>query len=117
MKQYVLSIYQPDSAPPPPDVLEQVMRDVRAVDDEMRAAGVWVFAGGLHAPSSATVIDPRREGMPMIDGPYAEGKEHIGRLVIITTDNLDDALAWARKVARATTLPVEVRPFQGELED
>ena len=117
MKQYMLSIYQPDGAPPPPEVLEQVMRDVRAVEDEMRAAGVWVFAGGLHAPSSATVIDPRSEGMPMIDGPYAEGKEHIGGVVIITADNLDDALAWGRKVARATTLPVEVRPFQGELED
>lgn len=117
MKQYVFSIYQPDSDPPPPDVLEEVMRDVRAVEDEMRAAGVWVFAGGLHPPSSATVVDPRSEGMPMIDGPYAEGKEHIGGLVIIKTDNLDDALAWGRKVARATTLPVEVRPFQGELED
>jgi hypothetical protein len=117
MKQYVLSIYQPDSAPPPPDVLDEVMRDVRAVEDEMRAAGVWVFAGGLGPPGSATVVDPRSEGMPMIDGPYAEGKEHIGGLVIVRTDNLDDALAWGRKVARATTLPVEVRRIQGGSED
>jgi hypothetical protein len=117
MKQYVLSIYQPDRDPPPPDVLEEVMRDVRAVEDEMRAAGVWVFAGGLHPPSSATVVDPRSDGMPMIDGPYVEGKEQIGGLVIIKSDNLDDALAWGRRVAGATTLPVEVRPFQGELED
>jgi hypothetical protein len=55
--------------------------------------------------------------MPMTDGPYVEGKEHIGGVVIIKAEGLDEALAWGRKVARATTLPVEVRPFQGELED
>jgi hypothetical protein len=117
MKQYALSIYQPDTDPPPPDVLEEVMRDVRAVEDEMRAAGAWVFSGGLHAPSTATVLDPRSDEMPMTDGPYVEGKEHIGGLVIIKAESLDEALAWGRKVARATTLPVEVRPFQAELED
>jgi hypothetical protein len=117
MKQYLLSIYQPDGDPPPPDVLEKVMRDVRAVENEMNAAGAWVFGNGLHGPSSATVINPRREGMPMTDGPYVEGKEHIGGVVIVKADNLDEALAWGRKVAQATTLPIEVRPFHGELED
>jgi len=112
MKQYLLTIYQPDGDPPPPDVLEEIARDVRAVDAEMRAAGVWVFAGGLHAAETATVLDPRRDELPMLDGPYVEGKEHIGGLVIIAVDSLDEALAWGRKVARATTLPVEVRPFQ-----
>jgi hypothetical protein len=117
MKQYLLSIYQPDSDPPPPDVLAEIMRDVSAVDQELRSAGAWVFSGGLHAPSTATVIHPRREGVPMTDGPYVEGKEHIGGVTIISAANLDDALAWGRKLARATTLPIEVRPFQGELED
>ena len=117
MKQYLLSVYQPAGDPPAPDVLEQIARDVRAVDDEMRAVGVWVFAGGLHAPDTATVLDPRRDGLPMLDGPYVEGKEHIGGLVIITVDSLDEALAWGRKVASATTLPVEVRPFHGQAED
>jgi hypothetical protein len=117
MKQYMLSIYQPDSDPPPPDVLEAVMGAVGAVEDEMRAAGVWVFAAGLGRPSSAKVVDPRSERMPMIDGPYTEGKEHIGGLVVIKVDKLDDAVAWGRKVARATTLPVEVRRIEGELED
>ena len=83
----------------------------------MRAAGAWVFSGGLHAASTATVLNPRSDEMPMIDGPYVEGKEHIGGLVIVKAESLDEALAWGRKVARATTLPVEVRPFQGELED
>jgi hypothetical protein len=116
MKQYLLSIYQPDGDPPPAEVLEKITAEVMAVEDEMRAAGAWVFSGGLHNASTATVLDPRSEAMPMTDGPYVEGKEHIGGLVIIKAESLDDALAWARKTARATTLPVEVRPFQGELE-
>ena len=117
MKQYLLSIYQPDGDLPPPEVLEKIAGEVRAVQDEMRAAGAWVFSGGLHAASTATVLDPRTDGMPMTDGPYVEGKEHIGGLVIIKAESLDEAVAWGEKVARATTLPIEVRPFQGELED
>ena len=117
MKQYLLSIYQPDGDPPPPEVLERIMEDVRAVDEEIRAAGAWVFTGGLHAPSTATVLNPRSDEMPMTDGPYVEGKEHIGGLTIITANSLDEALAWGGKLAQATTLPVEVRPFRGEVED
>ena len=117
MKQYLLSIYQPDGDIPLPEVLEKISGEVRAVEEDMYAAGAWVFAGGLHAPSTATVLDPRSDEMPMTDGPYVEGKEHIGGLVIIKAESLDEALAWGRKVARATTLPVEVRPFQGDLED
>jgi hypothetical protein len=117
MKQYLLSIYQPDGDPPPAEVLERVMHDVRAVDQELRAAGAWVFSGGLHAPSTATVLDPGSEAMPMTDGPYVEGKEHIGGLTIIKASDLDEALRWGRKLACATTLPIEVRPFQGEIQN
>jgi hypothetical protein len=117
MKQYLLSIYQPDGDLPSADVVREIMVDVRAVDAELRSAGAWVFSGGLHAASTATVVHPRREGMPMTDGPYVEGKEHIGGLTIIKAASLDEALEWARELARATTLPIEVRPFQGELED
>lgn len=117
MKQYLLSIYQPDGDIPAPEVLEKISGDVQAVQEEMRAAGAWVFSGGLHAATTSTVLDPRGDQMPMTDGPYVEGKEHIGGLVIIKAESLDGALAWGQKVARATTLPVEVRPFQGEVED
>lgn len=117
MKQYLLSIYQPDTDPPPAEVLGPIMRDVEAVRQEMCAAGAWVFSGGLHPPSTATVVHPRREGMPMTDGPYVEGKEHIGGLTVIKAADLDEALEWGKKLARATTLPIEVRPFQGEWED
>ena len=117
MTRYLLSIYQPDGDLPAPEVLEKISREVQAVREDMRAAGAWVFSGGLHASSTATVLYPRSDEMPMTDGPYVEGKEHIGGLVIVNAESLDEALAWGRKVARATTLPVEVRPFQGELED
>jgi hypothetical protein len=117
MKQYLLSIYQPDGDPPPDDVLTEIMSDLRALEQELRSAGAWVFSGGLHAPSTATVVHPRGEGMPMTDGPYVEGKEHIGGLTIIKAANLDQALEWGRKLARATTLPIEVRPFGGEPGD
>src|SRR5260370_28637276 len=78
MKQYLLSIYQPDGNPPPPHVLEKVMRDVNAVRQELKAAGAWVFAGGLHPPSTATVVRLQGGDLLTTDGPFTEGKEHIG---------------------------------------
>ncbi|MGH3232326.1 MAG: hypothetical protein ACRDOH_03540 [Streptosporangiaceae bacterium] len=60
MKQYLLSIYQPDGDPPPPEILEPIMRDVDAVGAELRAAGAWVFTGGLHPPDTAGWITTAR---------------------------------------------------------
>jgi len=117
MKQYLLSVYQPDGDPPPPEALEQVGRDLDALNQELKAAGAWVFAGGLHAPSTATVVRFRDGDVLTTDGPFAEGKEHIGGFTIIKAPDLDAALEWGRRLTRATTLPVEVRPFQGEAED
>ena len=114
MKQYLLSIYQPDGDPPPDAVLAKIMQDVDAVRNELKAAGSWVFAGGLHAASTATVVRFQNAEAITTDGPFAEGKEHIGGLTIIRADDLDSALEWGRKLARATTLPVEVRPFYDE---
>jgi len=117
MRQYLLSIHQPDGDPPPPEVLSKVMRDVDALIAEIKASGSWVFNGGLHPPSTATVLRLQDGQLLTTDGPYAEGKEHIGGLVIIKAPDLDAALGWARKAARAITLPIEVRPFQGEVAD
>jgi hypothetical protein len=114
MKQYLLSIYQPDGETPPPEFLQKVMRDVNALIEETKTAGVWVFNGGLHPPGTATVVRLKDGDMLTTDGPYAEGKEHIGGFVIIKVPDLDAALEWARKTARAIpSLPIEVRPFQG----
>jgi hypothetical protein len=117
MKQYLLSLYQPDGDPPARDVLEPIMRDLDALNQELKTAGAWVFAGGLHSPSTATVVRLKDGDVLTTDGPFAEGKEHIGGFTIIKAPDLDAALEWGRKLTRATTLPVEVRPFQGDAED
>jgi hypothetical protein len=116
VKQYLLSIVQPDGPPPPAPVLDLIMRDVKVLGDEMKASGAWVFAGGLHPPDTATVVRATQGEILTIDGPFAEGKEHIGGVWIIKAADLDAALAWARKAAKATTLPIEVRPFRGEAD-
>ena len=85
------------------------MSDVNALREEMEAAGAWVFAAGLHPAGTATVLRLQDGDVLTTDGPFVEGKEHLGGFSIIRTPNLDSALEWGRKLARATTLPVEVR--------
>jgi hypothetical protein len=115
MKHYLLSMYQPAGDPPPPEVLEPIMRDVAVLTQEMRDAGVWVFGAGLHDPGTATVVQHRDGDVLVTDGPYTEGKEHLGGVTIIRAADLDAALEWARRLARAVPpLPIEVRPFQGD---
>ncbi len=126
MKQYLLNIYQPDGEAPPPEILAGVMRDMNALIEDTKAAGVFVFKGGLHPPSSTTVVRFQRGEALITDGPYAEGKEHIGGFLIVQVPDLDSALVWARKLARTLTLdgrgdvegglPIEVRPLHGEAE-
>jgi hypothetical protein len=123
MKQYLLSIYQPDGPVPPEvmDRMDQIMADVDALVQDARTAGAWVFNGALHAPSTATVVRFEHGDVLMTDGPYAEGKEHIGGFLIVKAPDLDAALAWGRRLAGvlgdgANSLPVEVRPFQAEAE-
>ena len=111
MPQYLLNIIQPVGEVPPPEDLEPVMRELASLNEEMRAAGAWVFAAALHQPEASTVV--RADGADVLttDGPYAEGKEFIGGFDVIQADNLDGALAWAGKLARILGgLPVEVRP-------
>ena len=109
MPQYLLSIYQPDGGVPDAETMARIAAGLHRLNEELRESGSWVFTGGLHAPSSATVV--RADGM-ITDGPYAEGKEHIGGIYVITAPDLDAALAWGRKAAAATTLPIEIRPFR-----
>jgi hypothetical protein len=111
MKRYLLSVYQPDGAPPPSVDLERIGRDLAAINEEMRAEGAWVFAGGLTAADSATVVRACTDDLLITDGPFVEGKEHLGGLTILSAPDLDAALRWAGRVARATGLPIEVRAF------
>jgi hypothetical protein len=109
--QYLLSIYQPDGDAPPREVLEPIMARLAALNREMHEAGVWVFAAGLHPASTATVVQAKGGDTLMTDGPYLEGKEHIGGFTVIRAPDLDAALVWGRRLAEIVTLPIEVRPF------
>ncbi|MFH8801915.1 YciI family protein [Streptomyces sp. NPDC017936] len=112
MTYYLLSVVQPTGGQPPSAAgLDEIVRRVAAFDDELRAAGAWVFSGGLHAPETATVLRPEGDGVLVTDGPYAEGEEYLGGLCLIKAADPEEALEWGRKAALATTLPVEVRPF------
>lgn len=113
MQQYLLSIYQPDADPPPPEVLGPIMDGVRAWREELETAGSWVFTAGLHQASAATVVRVAGEETLLTDGPFTEGKEHVGGFTILRLPDLDAALDAARGLAAVTHLPVEVRPVQG----
>jgi hypothetical protein len=119
MKQYLFSVYHPEGEGhvPPPEVMEKMMRDVDALNQEIKAAGAWVFAGGLHPSSTATVVQIQDGDVLTTDGPFAETKELLGGFWVIKAPDLDAALEWAGKATRACALPVEVRPFQDEAED
>ena len=117
MKAYLLSIYQPDGPAPPAEFLAPIMKNLAALNDDLRASGAWVFAAGLHPPETATVVRAMtRDGDVLLtDGPFTEGKEHIGGFTVIRAADLDAALAWASRLARIVSpLSVEVRPMQGQ---
>ncbi len=113
MTRYLLSVFQPgEGARPPREVLERIEADLAGIHADLEAAGSWVFSGGLAGPSTATVVRADGDEVLLTDGPFLEGKEYLGGLAVIEADDLDAALAWARRFARATTLPIEVQPFQ-----
>ena len=113
--QYLISVYQPDGPPPADLDLDAIMRDVGNLQTEMKEAGAWVFGAGLHDASTATVVQVKDDETLITDGPYLEGKEHLGGFDLIQAPDLDAALGWARKVARILSpLAIEVRPLVEE---
>jgi len=116
MSQYLLSTYAVEGevpgAPQTPEEMQASMRRVVALEDEMEATGTFVFGGALHGPDAATVIRAGDGDVVMTDGPFVEAKEHIAGFYIINADDLDAALAWARRVVDAINHPIEVRPFR-----
>jgi hypothetical protein len=116
MTQYMLSVHHsPDALPPStPELMQQAFEQVDAFNEELQSAGAWVFGGGLHEPTSATVVRATDDDIVMTDGPFAETKEQLGGFWIIEAPDLDAALAWAAKGSKACMGPVEVRPFQDE---
>jgi hypothetical protein len=113
MTQYMLAQHHDDllDGSYAPEELDAIVKDVDAVVAEIQEAGGWVFGGGLHPSTSATVVRVENGEVLTTDGPYLETKEHLGGFCIIEADDLDAALKWAEKMAAACRLPVEVRPF------
>ena len=118
MNTYLLSVHGAADFEMPADFdVEKVYAQVEALNEEIKAAGAWVFAGGLHPADTATVV--RSEGGEIVttDGPYLESKEHLGGFWVIKAVDLDAALAWAKKATVACAGPVEVRPFQDDVQE
>jgi hypothetical protein len=118
MTKYLLAVQFDESVPLPSDeeMREQQARTAK-VTDEMRAAGSWVFTGGLLPSHASTVVRPGDGTITMTDGPFAETKEQLGGFWVVRCADLDEALVWAAKCALACGGPIEVRPFtdaQGE---
>ncbi|HMR32595.1 MAG TPA: YciI family protein [Geminicoccaceae bacterium] len=112
MTQYLVAIHHLDDYDPSVAEDEAMARDIDALNDEMKAAGVRIFVGGLRPASSARSLRARPDGEVLVtDGPYLETKEHVGGLWVLEAAGLDEALAWGRKAAIACRAPVEVRPF------
>ena len=112
MAQYLVTIHHPDDYDPSVAEDEAMSRDIDALNDEMEAAGVRIFVGGLQPPSSAKSLRAQPNGKVLItDGPYIETKEHVGGFWVLEAADLDEALTWGRKAAVACRAPVEVRPF------
>ena len=112
MPTYLISIFQPAGPPPGAEVLEPVMRDLAALQQDLIDAGAFVFTAPLCPPSSATVVRVHDDEVLLTDGPFTESKEFLGGFTVITAPDLDAALGWGERMAAITTLPIEVRPFQ-----
>ena len=106
--QYLVSVITDTTGNATPD--EQAAIDV--FNDRLQAEGYWVFAGGLGAPSTATVIDNRGEEAVFTDGPFVESKEFLIGFWIIEAPDLDVALKLAAEGSKACNRKVEVRPFR-----
>jgi hypothetical protein len=117
MTQYLLSVHLVEGEPTPsPEEMQSIYEAVNVFNKELQSKGAWVFAGGLHPPSTATVVRAQSGQVVTTDGPFAETKEHLGGFWVITANDLDAALDWAARASAACRGPVEVRPFQDEPE-
>ena len=105
--QYLVSVIDDSAGRATPE--EDVAIDV--FNDRLKAEGHWVFAGGLAAPSSATVIDNRGEEAMLTDGPFLESKEYLAGFWVWEAPDLDVVLKLAAEASKACDRKIEVRPF------
>lgn len=114
MAQYLMSVWHDDEYEVDftTEEMQRIGPQVGAFNEELEAAGAWVFGAGLLPASSATVLRSTESGVSMTDGPYAETKEQMGGFWVIDVADMDVALEWAGKAAAACEGPVELRPMQ-----
>jgi hypothetical protein len=115
MAKYLLSVHSVEGevgGPTTDEQMQQYMKQIHFLEDEMKSAGAWVFGGALHEPDTATVVRVSDDEVLTTDGPFVESREHLGGFYIIEAEDLDAALAWASKVTAIVTKPIEVRPFR-----
>lgn len=112
MPQFWVAIHHPDDYAPSVAEDEAMHRDIDELNDEMKAAGVRVFVGGLHPAGCAKALRAQAGGEVLVaDGPYLQTREHVGGFWVLEVADLQAALAWGRKAAVACRAPVEVRQF------
>ena len=114
MAQYLLSVYIDESETVTEEEMEQAYQQVDEFNEEVRKAGAWVFAGGLHPTSAATVVRLTEGNVVTTDGPFVHDSEVLGGFWVIEAPDQDTAVGWARKATAACMGPVEVRPFQDQ---
>ena len=119
MAKYLLSVHSVEGEARDPmtgEEMQQFMERVGVLEQEMKAAGAWLFGGALHDADTATVVRVSDGEVLTTDGPFAEAKEHLGGFYIIEAEDLDAALSWASKTADCVKTAIEVRPFWGVSE-
>ena len=111
MPQYLVAIHHPDNFDPSTES-EATVHAIDALNQEMAAAGVVVFVGGLTPVREAKSLRAQPNGKVLTtDGPYLETKEHIGGFWILEAASMEKALEWGRKAVIACRAPAEVRAF------
>ena len=119
MTQYLLSVHSVEGEARDPmteEDMQEFMKRVGVLEEEMKSAGAWVFGGRLHDPDTATVVRVSGNDVLTTGGPFAESKEHLGGFYIIEAEDLDAALSWASKTADCVKTAIEVRPFWDQRE-
>ena len=114
MAQYLLSLHTVAGEAREPmtdEEMQQSSMQINELNDELKSAGAWLFAGRLHAPDTATVVRASGGEVLTTDGPFVESREHLAGFYVVEAEDLDAALAWAAKAAAAVRAPIEVRPF------
>ena len=109
--KFIVALHHPDGYDASKEPSE-MHRDIDALNDEMVAAGVREFAGGLQPTGTARSLRAQPDGSVMVtEGPYFKTNEHVGGFWILECASPEEALEWGRKAVAACRAPVEVRPF------